>query len=125
MGEEKINALYVTKMNHDKPIMTIKKAGDKIALDIHTQFIDVKSKDINITVKIKDQKENVLDSFQKNISTPLTKSPINESLIGEITTFLILDKEDLDNVNMLTFDVKINHSPTATTVLFFKEESHG
>lgn len=121
MNEEKINSLYITKMNDDKPIMIVNKGKAKIALDIHIQFMDVKTPKIKLNLDIKDQTGKQVGEFKKNIPTPDNKLADNQSYLGAITTFLIMLPDDFKDINSLTFDVTINERAKGTTVLFLKE----
>ncbi|WP_394456144.1 hypothetical protein ACF0HZ_01675 [Leuconostoc suionicum] len=125
MNEERINSLYITKMNDDKPIMIAPKSEKGLAVDLHTQFINVKSNKIELDILINNQNGVKIDEFSKIIGTTKLKSTVNKSFIGEIVTYLILENSEIENVNMLEFNVTINKKITGTTVLFLKENSHG
>lgn len=121
MSIEKINSLFITKINDDKPIMVVNKGNETISLNIHIQFIDVKTSKISLNINIKDQTGKQVGQFKKDIQTPDEKLSDKLSYMGEITTFLILLPDEFKDINSLTFDVIINNKAKGTTVLFLKE----
>lgn len=125
MNEEKINSLYITQMNDDKPIMIAPKSEKGLTVDLHTQFINVKNNKIELDILINDQDDVKIDEFSKVIEINGLESTVNKSFIGEVVTYLVLGSSEINNVNMLEFNVTINKSITGTTVLFLKENNHG
>lgn len=124
MNEEKINSLYITEKNKYKPIMVAIKNDSQFAIDIHVQILYVKNNKIKFDMEINDQSGKEIGKLNKTIDTQL--ETINgQTLFGEITSFLILDADELVDVNSLHFNVTINDRATGTTVLLLKENSNG
>lgn len=124
MNEEKINSLYITEKNRYKPIMVAVKSNSQFAIDIHVQILYVKNNKIKFEMEINDQSGKKIGELNKTIDTQL--ETINgRTLFGEITSFLILDADELVGTNSLHFHVTINDKATGTTVLLLKENSNG
>ena len=124
MNEEKINSLYITEKNRYKPIMVAVKSNSQFAIDIHVQILYVKNNRIKFDMEINDQSGKKIGKLNKTIDTQL--ETINgQTLFGEITSFLILDADELVGANSLHFNVTINDRATVTTVLLLKENSNG
>ncbi len=123
MNEEKINSLYITEKNRYKPIMVAVKSNSQFAIDIHVQILYVKNNKIKFDMEINDQSGKEIGKLNKTIDTQL--ETIGQTLFGEITSFLILDADELVGANSLHFNVTINDKATGTTVLLLKENSNG
>lgn len=111
MEKPRINSMFITNSQQDKPILSTTIKDDGIEVDLHIQFINFTMSKHKFMVSVKDKNgHEYLDGKPNNydFSGVETIPDESHSSIGEVVMFIKMTKEETTGINYIIIRVKID-----------------
>ncbi|KRN36243.1 hypothetical protein IV39_GL000648 [Lactiplantibacillus plantarum] len=117
-----INSMFITDEDKNEPIMVCKKEDTGISVNLHIQYINFMpgQHKFSVSVTDKDGKE-YLNGSPNTFNFPNSNiEPKFKYSIAEVIMYIIMTKEEVENLTYITIHVKIDDELEGTNVLFLE-----